>query len=107
MELVLADAIGWVGSVAFAVCGLPQAWNCVKTNTAKGISAGFLGLWMLGEVCYVASILMKYGWVNWMMFNYISNIVSIVVIGYYAIQDSLKDRAKVTRDMVSGQLPPH
>ncbi len=104
--MVLSDGIGWVGSIAFAVCGLPQAWNCVKTRTAKGISAGFIALWFLGEVCYVVSILMKYGWVNWMMFNYISNIVSIVIISYFAIQDALKVRAKVTQDIVSGQLPP-
>ncbi len=98
--MVLADAIGWVGSVAFAVCGLPQAWNCVRTRTAKGISTGFIGLWFLGEVCYVVSILMKYGWVSWMMFNYISNIVSIVIIGYFAILDSRKGRVEVTEDMV-------
>jgi uncharacterized protein with PQ loop repeat len=98
--VVLADAIGWVGSVAFAVCGLPQAWACVKTRTAKGISRGFIGLWFLGEVCYVAGILLKYGWVSWMMFNYISNMVSIVVISYFAIQDSRNVRAKVSEDMV-------
>jgi uncharacterized protein with PQ loop repeat len=97
--VVLSDVIGWVGSIAFAVCGLPQAWDCIKTRTAKGISPGFIGLWFLGEVCYVVSILMKYGWVNWMMFNYISNIASIVVISYFAIQDSLKAKGKVTQDM--------
>ena len=98
--MVLADAIGWVGSLAFAVCGLPQAWNCIKTRTAKGISPGFLGLWLLGEVCYVASVLMKYGWVNWMMFNYLSNIASVVVISYYAIQDFLAIRAEGTGDTI-------
>jgi uncharacterized protein with PQ loop repeat len=103
--LALSDAIGWVGSIAFAVCGLPQAWNCIRTRTAKGISAGFIGLWFLGEVCYVASILMKYGWVGWMMFNYISNIVSIIVIGYFAIQDSLKARTKVSEDLFDRSVP--
>ncbi|MDA8084452.1 MAG: hypothetical protein M0024_12415 [Nitrospiraceae bacterium] len=43
---------------------------------------------------------MKYGWVNWMMFNYISNIVSIVIIGYFAILDSRKARGEVTEDIV-------
>ena len=96
---MLADVIGWAGSIAFAVCGLPQAWECIKTKSAKGISAGFIGLWFLGEVCYVASILMKYGWVNWMMFNYLCNILSILIISYYALQDSLKNRAKLTEDL--------
>ncbi len=98
--MALSDAIGWVGSIAFAVCGVPQAWDCLRTKTAKGISPGFIALWFLGEICYVASILMKYGWVNWMMFNYISNIVSIVIIGYFAIQDSVKLRAEVGEDVV-------
>ena len=97
---MLSDAIGWTGSVAFAVCGLPQAWDCIKTRTAKGISPGFIGLWFVGEVCYVVSILMKYGWVNWMMFNYISNIASIVIIGYFAILDSRRARVEVTEEIV-------
>lgn len=82
-----ADLIGWVGSVAFAVCGIPQAWECVKNRSAKGISPLFVGLWLIGEVCYVISVFMKFGWVHWMMFNYITNIVSIAVIVYYLVRD--------------------
>lgn len=82
-----ADIIGWVGSIAFAVCGVPQAWECFKTKTARGISPLFIALWFIGEVCYVISVLMKFGWVNWMMFNYISNILSIGVITFYIVKD--------------------
>jgi uncharacterized protein with PQ loop repeat len=84
---MISDIIGWIGSIAFAICGLPQAWNCFKHKTAKGISPAFVGLWLTGEVCYIASILMKFGWVNWLMFNYIVNLVSIAVISYYVIRD--------------------
>jgi uncharacterized protein with PQ loop repeat len=82
-----ADLIGWIGSVAFAICGIPQAWECFKNKSAKGISPVFVALWIIGEVCYVVSVLMKFGWVDWMMFNYIMNIFSIVVIVFYLVKD--------------------
>jgi uncharacterized protein with PQ loop repeat len=82
---MISDVIGWSGSIAFAVCGLPQAWDCFRNKTAKGISPVFVGLWLLG--CYIASVLMKFGWVSWMMFNYTINLVSIAVIGYYLVRD--------------------
>lgn len=84
----MADVIGWIGSVAFAVCGVPQAWECYNRKSATGINPGFVGLWLLGEVCYVISVLMKFGWVNWMMFNYIANILSIGVIIFYLLKDN-------------------
>jgi len=83
----MADFIGWIGSIAFAVCGLPQAWECFKNKNAKGINPAFVGLWLVGEVCYVISILIKFGWVTWMMFNYTANIFSITVIIFYLIKD--------------------
>ena len=83
----MADFIGWTGSIAFAICGIPQAWECYKNGSARGINPFFIILWLIGEVCYVASVLMKFGWVNWMMFNYIVNIFSITVIIYYLASD--------------------
>jgi len=86
----MADLIGWIGSIAFAICGIPQAWDCYKNRTARGINPLFVGLWLVGEICYVASVLMKFGWVNWMMFNYMANIFSIMVIIYYLFMDRKK-----------------
>ena len=83
----MADFIGWIGSIAFAICGIPQAWECYKNRSARGINPLFIILWLTGEICYVASVLMKFGWVNWMMFNYMANIFSITVIMYYLVLD--------------------
>jgi len=83
----MADFIGWIGSIAFAICGIPQAWECYKNRSATGINPFFIILWLIGEICYVLSVLIKFGWVNWMMFNYISNIISITVIIYYLLMD--------------------
>ena len=82
-----ADVIGWIGSVAFAICGLPQAWECYKNKSAHGISPAFVGLWLIGEVSYVVSVLMKFGWVSWMMFNYVANLFSIAIIVFYLLKD--------------------
>jgi uncharacterized protein with PQ loop repeat len=87
LSAMVADSIGWIGSVAFAVCGIPQAWKCYRRKTARGLSPVFVGLWLIGEVCYVASVLMKFGWVGWMMFNYLANLFSICVIIIYLIKD--------------------
>jgi uncharacterized protein with PQ loop repeat len=83
----MADFIGWIGSIAFAICGLPQAWECFKNKSARGINTAFVALWLTGEVCYVISVLMKFGWVHWMMFNYLANIFSITVIIFYMHRD--------------------
>ncbi len=83
----MADLVGWIGSIAFAICGIPQAWECYKNNSAKGINPAFVTLWLLGEVCYVISVLMKFGWVGWMMFNYVANIISVFVIIFYMVKD--------------------
>lgn len=83
----MADIIGWIGSIAFAICGIPQAWECIRRKSTRGINPAFVSLWLIGEVCYVVSVLMKFGWVNWMMFNYLANILSIIVIVYYLIKD--------------------
>jgi uncharacterized protein with PQ loop repeat len=90
---MISDIIGWTGSIAFAICGLPQAWDCFKKKTAQGISPAFIALWVVGEICYIISILMKFGWVNWLMFNYIVNLVSVSVISYYVIRDR-RDRGR-------------
>jgi len=82
-----ADIIGWIGSIAFALCGLPQAWECYRNRSARGISPVFILLWLVGEVCYVVSVLIKFGWVGWMMFNYLANIGAIAVITYYLFKD--------------------
>ncbi len=79
----MADTIGWIGSIFFAVCGAPQAWKCFRQRNAKGISPLFITFWLGGEVCHVVSVWMKFGPVGWMMFNYAANILFALVIAYY------------------------
>jgi len=80
---MVAEVVGWIGSICFAMCGVPQAYKCIRQGHADGLSPWFLLLWFVGEICYVGAVLLQFGWVGWMMFNYVLNIVCIVVIGVY------------------------
>jgi len=77
--------LGWVGSIGFAICALPQVIQCVRQGHARGLSPWFLGLWLTGEICYVMAVLMEFGWVAWMMVNYILNIAWILVMLRYLV----------------------
>ena len=89
----MADTLGWIGSVLLAVCGAPQAWTCFRAGNARGISPAFVAMWLAGEVCYVVSVQMKFGWVEWMMFNYALNICFASVIAFYLVFPSNKKRS--------------
>ena len=44
------EQVGWVGSILFALCGLPQAIQSVMDGHSNGIAWGFLLMWLGGEV---------------------------------------------------------
>jgi len=77
--------LGWIGSVCFAACGLPQAAQCMRQGHANGLSPLFLALWSGGEVCYVSAVLLEFGWVWWMIVNYFVNILCLLVICRYRL----------------------
>ena len=99
----MADYIGWIGSIAFAVCGAPQAWACYRRGHAEGISLAFISLWLIGEICYVFSVLAKFGFISWMMFNYNLNIIFALVILYYIV----RPRRNRHEDPRTRGLPSH
>jgi uncharacterized protein with PQ loop repeat len=80
--------LGWIGSIAFAVCGAPLVYSCIRQKSAKSVNPVFLILWTVGEVCYIIQVCTDYGFVIWMMFNYLLNSVFIVIILYYKVRYS-------------------
>jgi uncharacterized protein with PQ loop repeat len=80
-----SDVIGWIGSICFAICGIPQAWQCIKQGHAKGISPLFLALWFAGEVCYILGVYIQFGFVLWMMVNYLFNVALVSIMIYYSL----------------------
>jgi uncharacterized protein with PQ loop repeat len=84
IEISLLEIIGWVGAVAFAICGAPQAWSSFKNKNSEGISSLFLYLWLIGEVATIIYVLPK-GHLP-LLFNYLANLLFISVILYYKLK---------------------
>ena len=72
------ETIGWIGSILFAVCGIPQAYHCWKTGNARGLSWGFIGCWFFGEIFTLIYVFPKSDWP--LIFNYTLNLVFLLVI---------------------------
>lgn len=77
----MLEVLGWIGSVMFAVCGVPQAWQCYKTKSAQGLSWSFLSMWVIAELCTLAYILPTAQWP--LIFNYTGNLLCLGVILFY------------------------
>jgi hypothetical protein len=77
----MSSILGWVGSVALAVCGAEEAY---KAFLFKRCDIGWfmLGAWQLGEVCTLLAILGDAP-LGYLIFNYGLNIFFISVMIYY------------------------
>lgn len=82
--MITIETMGWIGSVLFAVCGLPQAVECIKKGNAHGMTWSFLILWFLGEV-FTLPYIINSGQLP-LLFNYSLNFCFVVIILYYKIK---------------------
>jgi len=83
MESGSLEAIGWVGSILLAFCGLPQAVQSYRTGSSSGVTWGLLSMWGVGEVLTLVYVLPKSE--PPLVFNYLANILFISVIAYYKV----------------------
>jgi uncharacterized protein with PQ loop repeat len=80
----MLNVIGWLGSICFSICAIPQAVLSIKQGHSDGTSSLFLGLWLLGEVCTIAYVLPKLDYP--LLVNYIGNLACLLVILRYKIR---------------------
>ena len=81
----MIELIGILGSLSLALCGLPMLIKAVKEQHAKGVSSGFLILWLLGELLLVTYVLMTTAdWI--LLLNYGFNVVLVTAIVYYKLK---------------------
>ena len=78
------ENIGWLGSILLAFCGLPQAIESYKTKSSEGLTWGFIGMWLIGELCTFIYIIPQM--VLPLLFNYTANIIFVSIIVYYKIK---------------------
>ena len=82
----LIKAIGWIGSVLFSLCALPQCIKCWRTQKAGDLSWWFLSLWGVGEICTFAYVLLMnmiiddYQWP--LLANYVANFLLLLYLLY-------------------------
>jgi uncharacterized protein with PQ loop repeat len=84
----MLDTIGWFGAILFAVCGIPQAWQCWKQGNANGMAWVFLLCWFFGELLTIVYVIPKRDLP--LLFNYTINLVCLLIILYYKIRPRSK-----------------
>ena len=85
----MIELIGWIGSTLFALCALPQVIMVWKQKHARGLSWGFLNMWLWGEIlcfCYVAS---QPTLQIPLLANYVLNFILLLVIFYFKLKGKL------------------
>lgn len=87
----MSDAIGWAGSIFFAISAAPQAWKSYKDGNSDGLAWWFLLLWLAGEICYITATLVKFGLVGWMMFNYIFGTMFLLMLIWFKLNPEKKN----------------
>jgi uncharacterized protein with PQ loop repeat len=80
---MIGEVLGWIGSIALAVCAYPQAVKCWRQGHGQGLSVFGLIVWTAGEIALVIATPLKCGWVPWLMANYIGNLLALAVILRY------------------------
>ena len=77
------DAIGWAGSMLFALCGLPQAIESYKQKHSNGLTWMFLLMWLWGEILTFVYVLPKMDYP--LLANYAVNFVFLIVIIWFKL----------------------
>ncbi|MCT4639087.1 MAG: PQ-loop domain-containing transporter [Bacteroidales bacterium] len=83
------EYIGWIGSIFFAICALPQVVQTFRTKSAKDLNSLFLLLWLLGEIFTFWYVLYddfsKKEYHYPLYFNYVFNLLMLVYLVYAKI----------------------
>ena len=79
----MVELSGWISSVLFAICALPQAIVCYRQGHGNGISKLFMWFWFLGEVFVQVYVYGTHGLDLPLFVNYWGNTVLILVIMRY------------------------
>lgn len=82
------EIVGWVGSMLFAFCALPQLILTVKQKHAKGLSWGFINMWAMGEILCFIYVFMQPQVQIPLLANYVLNFAMLCIIIYYKIVGS-------------------
>lgn len=79
----MIETLGWVSSICFAICGIPQALLSFQQKHSRGVSWIFLFLWIFGEILgtVYAIAISAYP----LVLNYVVSFICACVIVWYKI----------------------
>ena len=79
------EILGWIGSILFAICGAPQAWQCMRDGHSRGLNWFFLLAWLGGEVLTIIYVWPKADYP--LLANYLVNLVFLAVMLRYKVKE--------------------
>ncbi len=79
----MREFIGYISSIALAVCTVPEVIKSIKNGHSNGLSWGFLLLWYLGAICGIIYILPLRLLPS--MLNYVLSIFLLSIISWYKL----------------------
>jgi len=77
------ETIGWIGSILFAICAVPQAYHTQRMGHCRGLTWSFLLCWLGGELFTIAYVLPKMDVP--LLFNYSINLICLLIMLRYKI----------------------
>lgn len=84
------EFVGWIGSIMFAICGIPQVVSTFRTHDVSGLSFSFILLWFLGEIFSATYLIIddvKKGSSHFpIYFNYVVNLACVSYLLYALIR---------------------
>ncbi len=84
------EIIGLIGSLFFALCSWPLAYDSLKRRSAQGIKWSFIIIWFLAAVF---SAIYAIGVQKYVLLpNYLSGGLGIAVVLYVKIQETVKGK---------------
>lgn len=85
----LLEAMGWIGSLLFAICALPQAIHSMKNKHSDGLTWSFILMWTFGEIFTLIYAASKNDLLP-LIANYTLNLVFLTPIIWYKLYRNSK-----------------
>lgn len=82
----MIELIGWIGSMLFALCAVPQVIMVWKQKHAHGLSWGFLNMWFWGEVLCFYYVASQPTLQIPLLANYVLNFILLQIIFFYKVK---------------------
>lgn len=87
----MIEFLGWAGSVAFAICGFPLAYEVFKKKCADHVNSQTLFLWVFGEIATLVYVSANGDYP--LILNYACNATALSVIVYFKLLKYFKKSA--------------